>query len=726
MESIAPPATVQDQPWKISGGIAPAPLGPLYQLGATLNALAMLLLPGLYLAMVGGIGWLVYQHATEDTGMLEGTGNSRDQVFGYIVPIVVGSIAVVFLIKPLFARRAKQPPALEITREQQPRLFAFIDEICALVRAPRPRRVVLDMQVNASAGFSRKFGSLLRRDLTLTIGLPLTAGLSMREFGGVLAHEFGHFAQGAGMRLTYVICSLNAWFARLVYERDSWDDFLRAASSRIDIRIGIIFYLARAMVWLTRKILWVFMWVGHGLSCFMLRQMEFDADHYETQIAGSDAFATTSQVIRVIGVARQRAMSLQQESFSSGRLVDDLPGLIKLETQRVTEDVRKAMNEAAGKSKTGWFDTHPSDSDRLQAAERAKAVGVLKGEGAATEIFENFTLVAQQVTAAYYEHDCGIDLKKVKMLPLSAVEGEAKALGATEKAARNFFQGLLTIRTLLVLSPGELHRVPSRDELDTQWRSAFERRAEALPETEKLIEELLDADSVDLRAEQARTLSQAGFKLNAKEFGLPEQSAQAVIFVQNNREKMTARCASLKPVLAAARERFVAALQIYFLEPSPEGVGGSEREEIERLVRIISRMDNLAGNIISLRNSVASFELLLHNSPKEASTPFFNTIRGTGASMIRDTTKITEAMADLEYPFEHARGTLLLSDFLVESSRHGDQSVYAFLRGQVLIERLFTLYYRIMGRLAELALQAEQTTWNAPVPAASERVELSV
>jgi Zn-dependent protease with chaperone function len=36
--------------------------------------------------------------------------------------------------------------------------------------------------------------------LVLVIGLPLAAGMSMRQVAGVLAHEFGHFAQGAGMR----------------------------------------------------------------------------------------------------------------------------------------------------------------------------------------------------------------------------------------------------------------------------------------------------------------------------------------------------------------------------------------------------------------------------------------------------------------------------------------------------------------------------------------------
>ena len=55
--------------------------------------------------------------------------------------------------------------------------------------------------------------------MVLLIGLPLAAGLSLRQFAGVLAHEFGHFSQGFGMRLTYVIRSINIWFMRVVYER---------------------------------------------------------------------------------------------------------------------------------------------------------------------------------------------------------------------------------------------------------------------------------------------------------------------------------------------------------------------------------------------------------------------------------------------------------------------------------------------------------------------------
>ena len=83
----------------------------------------------------------------------------------------------------------------------------------------------MDCLVNASAGFGRDAG-LFGQNLVLTIGLPLVAGLTARQFAGVLAHEFGHFSQGAGMRLSYVVRSVNAWFARVVFERDGWDESL--------------------------------------------------------------------------------------------------------------------------------------------------------------------------------------------------------------------------------------------------------------------------------------------------------------------------------------------------------------------------------------------------------------------------------------------------------------------------------------------------------------------
>jgi hypothetical protein len=704
MPMETPPASpAPDAPWKITGGVAPAPIGPLYKLGATLNAVAMLLLPGLYLGFIVGLGWLMYSRATQPARPYH-----DDDVWN-VIQIIMGAILLIFLIKPLFARRAKTTPPLKITREQQPRLFAFIDEICTLVRAPQPRHVQLDMKVNASASFSRSFGSLLRRDLTLTIGLPLVSGLTVQGFGGVLAHEFGHFSQGAGMRMTYVIRVTNAWFARLVYQRDRLDEFLREASRRIDIRIGMFFYAARLMVWVTRKVLWVFMWIGNILSCFMLRQMEFDADYYETQVAGSDTFARTAEALRLLGAGWQRAVGIQQESFSAGRLVNDLPGFVALEAGRLPVEVKSAIDQAVAESKTGWFDTHPSDADRVQAAEKIGTSGVLAGEGPATVMFDDFASLTQKATGAYYEHECEIDLKGVKLLPLDAVVSEVSAQEEMEKATKEFFHALLTVRTMVVFSPGDLYQTPPQDLLTAEWRAACNQQSAAVSGSEHCINEMLNEDRIDQSMEQAKVLLQAGFNLRKGSFELDNPTTEKVSNAQEAaRGKINQWRDKLEPDLRAARSRFIAALRVYFLEPAPAGLSCEVRKEIEDLTRIIGRMEPLLGSILSLRSHVAAFAILLRNMPEEGSNSFYQTARALGRVIIGETDRILQATAGLNYPFDHARGTVLLCDYLVEAANHPDESVHAYLRGEALVDRLLTLYYRMMGRLAQAGLEAER------------------
>jgi len=106
-----------------------------------------------------------------------------------------------------------------------------VDRICEEVGAPQPKRIDVDCNVNASAGFRRGMLSMFGNDMVLTIGLPLAAGLTLQEFGGVLAHEFGHFSQGLGMRLSYLVRAIIHWFVRVVYQRDQWDEIGSATIS---------------------------------------------------------------------------------------------------------------------------------------------------------------------------------------------------------------------------------------------------------------------------------------------------------------------------------------------------------------------------------------------------------------------------------------------------------------------------------------------------------------
>src|SRR5262249_55640095 len=161
--------------------------------------------------------------------------------------------------------------------------------------------------------------------------------------------------------------------------------------------------------------LWLLMVVGHGVSCFMMRQMEFDADRFESQMVGSETFAETMRHFQLLNAAWQNTIAQQTEAYATNRLVNDLPRLSAVAAKRLATKADQGNLAVLPTAKTGCFDTHPSDHDRIQASKALGAVGMLQGDGDATELFQDFRATAQALTKHYYEEECGINLKDVTL-----------------------------------------------------------------------------------------------------------------------------------------------------------------------------------------------------------------------------------------------------------------------------------------------------------------------
>jgi hypothetical protein len=142
----------------LTAGIQRPRPGFFYNFGLLLVAFTMVLLPVIYVALIGLAGWAVYYHAFHhfEPIMAWGSRNWRVMLikfFVYVTPIVVGLIIVFFMIKPLLSRRRKPPQSLALNPANEPVLFAFIDAVARAVGAPMPRRVDLDCQLNAAGVF---------------------------------------------------------------------------------------------------------------------------------------------------------------------------------------------------------------------------------------------------------------------------------------------------------------------------------------------------------------------------------------------------------------------------------------------------------------------------------------------------------------------------------------------------------------------------------------------
>ena len=407
------------------GPVANTPVSFFYQLGLVLVSVLMIVLPLVYLAMIAAAGYGVYLYATHFTFLvtsIEGGGRLYVvKLLAYITPLFVGAVLVFFMVKPLFARRAPYAQPLAMNPALNPALFALIAKICDTVGAPMPKRIDLNCDLNAAAGFRRGAFSLFGNDLVLTIGLPLVAGLSLRQFAGVMAHEFGHFTQGFGMRLSYVIRSINAWFARVVFERDAWDVALTQwAEETEDWRVAIVINSARLGVWFSRFLLRLLMLTGHGVSCFLLRQMEYDADSYEIKLAGSETFERSVKRLRVLAEALGRSYKEMRVAWNKNhRLPDDFPAYLLQQEAALSPERRTGIEDRVGLATTGLFDTHPSDGDRIRRARQAGEPGVFHLVQPATMLFANFEAVAKQVTLLHYTDDIGLYCEPTDLWPVN-------------------------------------------------------------------------------------------------------------------------------------------------------------------------------------------------------------------------------------------------------------------------------------------------------------------
>lgn len=440
----------------------------------------MVLLPLAYLAIAAGAAWAVWWWLGAGLEIFKHSTNIWSLLL-YLTPAIAGGITVVFLFKPFFAPREKPAQPVEVDLAHEPVLRAFLEEICRRTGVTLPASVQLNATVNASASFRRGWLSLGRRDLTLTLGTPLIRGLTVQQLGGVIAHEFGHFAQRTGMSSQYVIRTINDWFAHVVFGRDRWDVWLIENSENSDWRLAAPLWCARGGVWVSRKILHGLLYVAHALSCWLSRQMEFDADYYAAQLQGAESFAATANAISTLSIAEAHAGDDINAWWRDKRVVADFARVVLLRRAGISTDVEAALFKARDEEKTLWHHTHPSMRDRIARARRGGATGVLRNDEPATTLFQDFEASSRTVTTALYTHAIGDKLREAR--PLTDDELAQRIAGDDARAAalQRLTGGAIALDrpvllTLAEIEPGAPGPHPTRAE-HVAW---FEEQADNL------------------------------------------------------------------------------------------------------------------------------------------------------------------------------------------------------------------------------------------------------
>jgi Zn-dependent protease with chaperone function len=707
-----------------------------YRIGAAAVALLILLLPAVYFAVTACAAALLVWHLKANTFF--NPDGQHPSFFGFqlegvqswfvyealILPWILVTVFLLLLlcclVVPLVARRRVVERACDVSRKDEPFLHEYVATLCRTIGAPRPRAIRVDCRANASAGFHEGTAGMLGGRRVLTIGLPLALDLSLAELTGVLAHELGHFSQGFGTRLTFMIGAVNGWLARLRIQQIAWDNRLG------QVRPKTLLYLAVPVVRrLVRLVRWVFdrlLRLSARMTAAFLRQLELNADAFQAALVGGDRLASALRRIARLERGAQVADSRMMRFWGEHRLVDDIPALVVAETGRLPQSGPDDDDGHPGlQAVEPWLATHPPNEERVRAATAIHGGAEFRSDLPASALFDDLATRCRTATWQLYSSLGAKRIKREHLVSVREFLGSVDAdLGQTESVNR-YFQGLATIafpvpvldfRQLGALDPDSV-----RAEITALRNTVVSLREEGRRAFRGAVSAIGGVD----RAQQAEALLRAGFKIKAQEFKLSEPTlegcrkanADAVAQVELHRGSMSG-------VLHALGRRLqlgLACAASFGSEAAAQA--GKERllGECEQLLATARLLGELMPRYLAAAASVGSLNVLLVNSGKGGMVPRFeDLVQGMVGRIWKSIDEIREGAGSLSYPFEAAGGPMTLSRHLVPLLRGSKDLATTMEAYRVLETRIPIVYFRVLGRLAEIAEGAEWDLGFEPLP----------
>ncbi|MBB5395941.1 M48 family metalloprotease [Mucilaginibacter sp. AK015] len=210
-----------------------------------------------------------------------------------------GILLVYFIIKFLFKQNVTDYSGMiEISEDDQQKLFAFIRQLTKETNAPFPKHIFLSADVNAGVFYDSSFWSMFFPvKKNLKIGLGLVNSLNISEFKAVMAHEFGHFSQRS-MKFGSYVYNMNKVIHNLLYDNEGYGRVLNSISklhSLFTLTAWINIQVIRVIQYILKQVYVVLNKTYMGLS----REMEFHADAMAAYVSGSNQVISSLKRIEV-------------------------------------------------------------------------------------------------------------------------------------------------------------------------------------------------------------------------------------------------------------------------------------------------------------------------------------------------------------------------------------------------------------------------------------------
>ena len=708
----------------IAGDVELPRVSRMYVLCLFVTATAVLLLPLLYFVLtvlfIGGL----YSFFHNQNIILAGWSPLCKWTFSGLVGFI-GASCVLGLIKPLFARSLVTKHPHPLPRSDEPLLYDYVNRLCDSIGVDRPVSIKISGDLNAAAemskGWLNPFG---RREMVLHLGLPLVAGLSLREFTGIIAHELGHFTQRTAMRLDNIIRRTIVWLTRAAFERDAVDNWLRNQCESRGI-FALPCYFARAIVWVTRWGISVFALVGSVISSLMSREMEYNADRCQIRVVGTRTHAASFWKLRQLSVAQQMSVRDLMTFWDEGRLPDDFIELVVANLEFITPKVKKKLKQMMIDEKTKLFDNHPSDCDRIEAAERDGSQGIYRSDVlparlSATVLFKSFDQLSKDTTNQYYQTLIDQPIRPKMLFPVKKLLERQTIQIEAAKALRRYFQTEIPLMRPLPIAPHSAEAEETPLEVAKRVKACRDRMLKELAEYKRLTPRYRAAEDTLFELTAFQTLLQAGLSIEGKDQPFPDANSKAVSTKQKRaKEAVETLAQKLLPFEMEAGSRLALSLYLLNVPGVIKKIDGGDvlKYEVDELLPHAEYVNRLMGELPTLRivylRLLALWERLSDTVPDEQAMA---SVLDQMVTLRTRLISIQLDMGDRLYPFDHAKAETTLKQYALPAIPAKDDLGGLVQMTDHMQSRLVTIQARLFSRLAHAAERVEEAIGLPPLP----------
>jgi Zn-dependent protease with chaperone function len=188
------------------------------------------------------------------------------------------------------------------------------------------------------------------------------------------------------------IGTVTNWFEEAVGRSSDIREAIRTGAEDNQGSAALIVWVAWCTTGLGVLLLSFFALLSRVVAFYLLRQMEFDADRYEAQVAGSAQFAKTFERLGQLEVGFENTIKAVFTGDLSPDSDVELAEQVVIDADNLSEKHLRRAARHLRPTRAQWFDSHPSPTDRIAAVAKLEEPGIFQLDGPARCLLRMQTL----------------------------------------------------------------------------------------------------------------------------------------------------------------------------------------------------------------------------------------------------------------------------------------------------------------------------------------------